>query len=220
MDKRVPPESRLNGGCGQNWPPHNVTSYLLDTTPATEGAGGEEKASGRQECRRHRYMKIVYLSLGSNVGEREQHLRTAVARLAAPDLNVLRTSPIYETEPVDYTEQRWFLNLVVEAETKLFPMQLLTRTGRIEREMGRVRMIAKGPRTIDIDILLYGKAVVRSATLEIPHPRMAERRFVLAPLADLVPDLRHPVTHRTVGEMLDAAPVQKVRQFVGRNFGR
>jgi 2-amino-4-hydroxy-6-hydroxymethyldihydropteridine diphosphokinase len=148
------------------------------------------------------------------VGDREDNLRAAIERLAAPDLHVLRTSPVYETEPVDYTAQRWFLNLVVEAETSLFPKLLLSRTARIERELGRVRTVAKGPRTIDIDTLLYGKAVVESATLQIPHPRMAERRFVLAPLADLVPNLRHPVTHKTVREMLDAAPVQKMRLIV------
>ena len=91
-------------------------------------------------------------------------------------------------------DQAWFLNQVVEAETALFPMQLLTRIGRIERELGRVRTVRKRPRTIDIDILLYGAAVVQTARLEIPHPRMAERRFVLAPLAELAPDLRHPVT--------------------------
>jgi 2-amino-4-hydroxy-6-hydroxymethyldihydropteridine diphosphokinase len=159
-------------------------------------------------------MKTIYLSLGSNVGDREHNLRTAIERLRAPDLRVLRTSPVYETEPVDYTSQRWFLNLVVEAETGLFPKLLLSRIARIEHELGRVRTVAKGPRTIDIDILLYGKAVVESATLEIPHPRMAERRFVLAPLADLVPNLRHPFTHKTVREMLDAAPMQKVRLIV------
>jgi 2-amino-4-hydroxy-6-hydroxymethyldihydropteridine diphosphokinase len=156
-------------------------------------------------------VKTIYLSLGSNLGNREAHLRAAIERLAAPDLRVLRTSPTYETEPVDYTRQGWFLNLVVEAETDLFPMQLLARTGRIERELGRVRTLAKGPRTIDIDILLYGRAVVHSATLDIPHPRMAERRFVLAPLADLEPGLHHPVTHQTVRELLDAAPGQTVR---------
>jgi 2-amino-4-hydroxy-6-hydroxymethyldihydropteridine diphosphokinase len=156
-------------------------------------------------------VKITYLSLGSNIGDRERNLRAAIERLAAPGLHILRTSPTYETEPVGYTAQRWFLNLVVEAETSLFPMQLLTRVGKIERDLGRVRTIAKGPRTIDIDILLYGKAVVRSVKLEIPHPLMADRRFVLAPLADLAPNLRHPVTHHTVREMLDAAPAQMVR---------
>jgi 2-amino-4-hydroxy-6-hydroxymethyldihydropteridine diphosphokinase len=157
-------------------------------------------------------LKTVYLSLGSNVGDREEHLRVAMERLgAAAGVVVLRTSRTYETEPVDYTAQRWFLNLVVEAETTLFPKQLLSRTSRIERELGRVRTVAKGPRTIDIDILLYGKAVVQTEILQIPHPRMPERRFVLAPLADLVPDLRHPVTHQTVREMLDRAPAQKLR---------
>jgi 2-amino-4-hydroxy-6-hydroxymethyldihydropteridine diphosphokinase len=156
-------------------------------------------------------VKTVYLSLGSNIGDRQSNLHTAIDRLAAPGLRILRTSPIYETEPVDYTGQRWFLNLVVEAETELFPMQLLSRIGKIERELGRVRTLPKGPRTIDIDILLYGKTVVHSATLEIPHPRMAQRRFVLAPLADLAPDLRHPVTRLTVREMLDGAPAEVVR---------
>jgi len=159
-------------------------------------------------------LKTIYLSLGSNVGDREHNLRNAIDRLSAPDLHILRTSPVYETEPVDYTAQRWFLNLVVEAETGLFPKLLLSRTARIEHDLGRVRTVAKGPRTIDIDILLYGKAVIQTATLEVPHPRMAERRFVLAPLADLVPSLRHPVTHKTVREMLDAAPGQKVRLIV------
>jgi 2-amino-4-hydroxy-6-hydroxymethyldihydropteridine diphosphokinase len=157
-------------------------------------------------------LKTVYLSLGSNVGDREQNLREALERLEGPDLHVRRVSPTYETEPVEYTEQRWFLNLVAEAETELFPMQLLSRVGKIERALGRVRSVPKGPRTIDIDILLYGKTVVRSKELEIPHPRMAERRFVLAPLADLAPELRHPVTHRSVRQMLDAAPAQAVRR--------
>ena len=152
-------------------------------------------------------MKTDYLGLGSNVGDREEHLREAIERLRAV-MNVLRVSPVYETDPVEFAEQRRFLNLVVEAETELFPMQLLTRTARVERELGRVRTVENGPRTIDIDILLYGKAVVRSGRLEIPHPRMAERRFVLAPLADLAPELRHPATGRTVREMLDAAPEQ------------
>jgi len=156
-------------------------------------------------------VKTIYLSLGSNLGDREANLRAAIERLPAAGVHVLRTSPVYETEPVDYIHQSWFLNVVVEAETELFPLQLLARTGKIERALGRIRTVAKGPRTIDIDILLYGQAVVRSSTLEIPHPRMAERRFVLAPLADLAPGLRHPVSHKTVREMLEAAPAQTVR---------
>ena len=142
-------------------------------------------------------MKLLYLSLGSNVGDREANLRAAVERLGAA-----RVSPIYETEPVDYVNQAWFLNLVAEVETDLFPRQALAWTQRIERELGRVRTVPKGPRTIDIDILLFGGVVMRTKELEIPHPRMAERRFVLQPLADLAPDLRHPATGRTVREML------------------
>lgn len=156
-------------------------------------------------------MKTVYLGLGSNVGDRERNLAAALAQLAGPALRVLRVSSTYETEPVDYTDQRWFLNLVVEAETDLFPMQLLARIIKVERALGRVRTVPKGPRTLDIDILLYGRAVVRSARLEIPHPRMGERRFVLAPLAELAPGLRHPLTRKTIREMLESAPVQVVR---------
>lgn len=156
-------------------------------------------------------MKTIYLSLGSNLGDRAANLRAAIDRLGAPDLRLLRTSPIYETEPMENTNQGWFLNLVVEAETKLFPLQLLARTQKIERALGRVRGVPKGPRTIDIDILLYAAAVVHTGKLEIPHPRLAERRFVLAPLHDLAPELRHPVTRATVAEMLRAAPPAVVR---------
>ena len=156
-------------------------------------------------------VKTVYLSLGSNIGDRGANLRSALDRLTAAGVLVRRVSPIYETEPVDFANQRWFLNLAVEAETDLFPLQLLARTERIERELGRVRGVPKGPRTIDIDILLYGNAVIHSETLAVPHPRMAERRFVLVPLADLAAGLRHPVTRRTVREMLDAAPSAAVR---------
>ena len=142
-------------------------------------------------------MKRAYLSLGSNIGDREANLQAALDRL-----DPLRVSPIYETEPVDYKAQPWFLNVVAEIETELFPRQLLAQTQRIERELGRVRSLPKGPRTLDIDILLLGSVVMHTPELEIPHPRLAERRFVLAPLADLAPDLRHPVTHRSVREML------------------
>jgi len=156
-------------------------------------------------------VKLAYLSLGSNVGDREANLRAAVDRLTGPGVRVLRTSPVYETEPVDYTAQRWFLNLAVEAQTSLFPLQLLARVQKIERALGRVRAIPKGPRVIDIDILLYGASVVHTGKLDIPHPRMAERRFVLAPLHDLAPALRHPVTRATLAQMLQAAPAAVVR---------
>jgi len=159
-------------------------------------------------------VKLTYLSLGSNIGDRQNNLTTAIEQLSSADLHVLRTSPIYETEPVEYTKQSWFLNLVLEAETQLFPKQLLQRTQRIERALGRVRTVPKGPRTLDIDILFYGTSVIQTPELEIPHPRIAERRFVLAPLADLAPDLRHPVTHKTAREMLEAAPRQSLHRFL------
>jgi 2-amino-4-hydroxy-6-hydroxymethyldihydropteridine diphosphokinase len=158
-------------------------------------------------------MKMAYLSLGTNLGDRERNLESAIEKLAAPGLRIRRISSVYETAPVDTDDPRWFLNLVVEAETDLFPMQLLWRAGKIEHSLGRVRTVVNGPRTIDIDILLYGHAVIRSPSLEVPHPRMTQRRFVLAPLAELAPDLRHPVLRKTIQELLDAAPQQSVRKL-------
>ena len=158
-------------------------------------------------------MKTVYLSLGSNLGDRQRNLEAALEKLASRDLLIKRVSAVYETEPVDTTDQRWFLNLALEAATDLFPMQLLWRIAKVENALGRVRTVPNGPRTIDIDILLYSRTVIHSPALEVPHPRMAQRRFVLAPLAELVPDLRHPVTRRTVREMLDMAPEQTVRRL-------
>ena len=157
--------------------------------------------------------KTVYLSLGSNLGDREHMLAEAIRLLDRPDFRVLRVSGIYETEPMERREQPWFLNLVVEAETDLFPLQLLQRTQRIEMELGRKRLVAKGPRNIDIDILLYGSFVIHAPRLEVPHPRLAGRRFVLEPLADLAPELRHPVTRRTIREMLGGVSGQTARKL-------
>ncbi len=157
-------------------------------------------------------MKTVYLSLGSNLGPREHMLQGALFLLAGPDLRILRVSPVYETEPQDFKDQPWFLNIVVEAETELLPLRLLTRVQKVERQLGRKRSVDKGPRPIDIDILLVGDAVIQSADLVVPHPRMAERRFVLEPLADLAPDLRHPVLCRTIRQLLGATLNQQVRR--------
>jgi 2-amino-4-hydroxy-6-hydroxymethyldihydropteridine diphosphokinase len=157
-------------------------------------------------------LKTVYLSLGSNLGDRREHLNRARALLQAPDLLILRASSIYETEPRDFLHQPWFLNQVIEAQTTLFPRQLLARTQKIEREMGRTRTVDKGPRLIDIDILLYGESVVHSEALEVPHPRMLDRRFVLEPLAELAPDLRHPATKKTIRDMLARVADQVVRR--------
>lgn len=157
--------------------------------------------------------KIVYLSLGSNVGDRTRNLRAAIDELTLAGVAVRRVSSTYETAPLDLTDQPMFLNLVVEAETALMPRQLLARTARIERSLGRKRTVAKGPRTIDIDILLYGSSVINTIDLTVPHPRLAARRFVLEPLAEIAPDLRHPVTRRTAREMLADVAGQKVRRL-------
>ena len=159
-------------------------------------------------------MKTAYLSLGSNVGDRDTHLAHALERLASTDIRVVRVSRIYETEPRDMPDQSWFLNQVVEIETSLFPKQLLSRLQKIELGLGRIRGGAsKGPRTIDIDILLYASAIVSTPGLEIPHPRLPDRRFVLEPLAELAPELRHPGTRQSVREMLAAVRNQKVHRI-------
>lgn len=157
-------------------------------------------------------MKTVYLGLGSNVGDSEALLQSALDHLNGPDLTLLRVSSLYETEPIGLREQRWFLNLVAEFQTELFPRQLLQRIEKVERELGRKRTVRNGPRTIDIDILLYGNSVVKTEALEIPHPRYRERRFTLAPLAELNAELRDPVTRRSMAEMLAALKDQAIRK--------
>ncbi|UFJ40613.1 2-amino-4-hydroxy-6-hydroxymethyldihydropteridine diphosphokinase [Brevibacillus humidisoli] len=128
----------------------------------------------------------VYLALGSNIGDRPQNLRRAVQLLDATEtISVQKLSAVYETEPVGYEEQPAFLNMVIAADTELTPSQLLEAVLAVETQMGRVRTIRWGPRLIDIDILLYGRETVNSPNLQIPHPRMPERGFVLIPLRDV-----------------------------------
>jgi 2-amino-4-hydroxy-6-hydroxymethyldihydropteridine diphosphokinase len=157
-------------------------------------------------------MKTAYLGLGTNLGDREANLRAAVEALRSERVVVVRESSIWETAPRDLLDQPFFLNQVIEVATDLFPRQLFERAKQVERKMGRVAAVAKGPRLIDVDILLYGDVVVSVPGLEIPHAAMAGRRFVLEPLAELAPGLRHPVIKRTVRQMLAGVRDQEVRR--------
>jgi 2-amino-4-hydroxy-6-hydroxymethyldihydropteridine diphosphokinase len=152
--------------------------------------------------------KLIYLSLGSNLGDRAANLDRAIAALPGTGVRMLRRSSLYETEPVDFLAQPWFLNCVVEAESSLMPRELLHALQGIERAFGSKKLVARGPRIIDLDILFYGASVIRTEEMEIPHPRMAQRRFVLAPLAELAPGLRHPVLGATIVELIAAAQDQ------------
>jgi 2-amino-4-hydroxy-6-hydroxymethyldihydropteridine diphosphokinase len=156
---------------------------------------------------------LSYLSLGSNVGEREKHLDNAIAHLEAHG-RVVTVSSLYETEPVEFTNQAWFLNCAAALETTETPEQFMASILGIEQEMGRQRIENKGPRTIDIDILLFGDAVLNTPALTIPHPAMHQRRFVLQPLAEIAPEARHPLLKKTIRELLEDLPEgQVVRKF-------
>ncbi len=157
--------------------------------------------------------KTVYLSLGSNVGERKENLRAAIAALADAGVRVTRVSSFYETEPVDFLEQAWFLNCAVEGVTEVPALELLRALRGIELRMGSKKLVAKGPRLIDMDILLYGSETIDTPELQVPHPRMHLRRFVLVPLAEIAPEGVHPSLKRTVKQLLQESPD---RSTVGR----
>lgn len=154
--------------------------------------------------------EIVFLSLGSNVGDPQENLRAAIAALPAAGVDVKRVSSIYETEPVDLLEQPWFLNCVVQGETTVPAVELLRALREIERRMGSKKLIARGPRLIDIDILLYGQQTIDAPELQVPHPRMHLRRFVLVPLVELAPDAKHPSWSATAAQLLAASQDQSV----------
>lgn len=165
--------------------------------------------------------KLAYLSLGSNVGDRRANLEQAVERLR--ELGEVKTvSSFYETSPVEFARQPDFLNIAVILETEKMPRQLLHAVHEIERALGRKRnapVPVKGPRTLDIDILLFGAAIIEMPELTVPHKAMHQRRFVLEPLAEIAPELRHPVLKRTMRELRDALPAggDWVKKLPNRN---
>lgn len=158
---------------------------------------------------------MVYLSLGSNMGDRTANLREAISRLDALG-HVTAVSSFYETEPVELAAQPWFLNCAVAIKTHKMPKQMIGSILSLEQEMGRKRQQKKGPRNIDIDILLFGSSIIETEGLTIPHPGLHQRRFVLEPLAEIAPEVRHPVFKRSVKEMRDHLPpgqaVRKVHE--------
>ena len=157
----------------------------------------------------------AYVALGSNLGDRASHLRAGVAGLARRGLVPRALSSIWETEPVDAPGPQWFLNMVAEVETALPPRSVLDLLLDVEREVGRVRTVRNAPRALDLDLLLLGDLRLEEHGLTLPHPRMWGRRFVLAPLHELAPDLRDFRTGRTVAEALQALPALPAARSLG-----
>ncbi len=149
-------------------------------------------------------MAIVYLSLGSNKGDRIGYVQQATSLLGASDnINIIRTSAFYETEPWGMNTETWFVNAVVEIKTKLSPHELLSECQRIERQLGKVKHEGEEyqDRTIDIDILFYNNEIINEDTLTIPHKYLHLRAFTLVPLLELIPDYEHPLLHKTIAEL-------------------
>jgi 2-amino-4-hydroxy-6-hydroxymethyldihydropteridine diphosphokinase len=166
--------------------------------------------------------ELIYLSLGSNLGNRAANLRRAIEELVSVGVHVTRHSSFYETEPVDFLAQPWFLNCVVEGRTSLAPRALLAGLQEIERRLHSSKPFPRGPRIIDLDILFYGAHIIEEPGMRIPHPRLSLRRFVLAPLAEIAPRFRDPESGASVAELLaktsDRSQV-KLWQEAGTNFG-
>ncbi len=159
-------------------------------------------------------MEKIYISAGSNLGDRQANLEAALVMLGTRGVLLRKRSAVFETEPVGFRDQPWFLNMAVEVEARLSASDLLGVCLDVERLHGRVRAFQDAPRTLDLDILFYGDLVIRMDGLRIPHPRLAERRFVLEPLAQIAPEFVHPVLGVTVSRLLETcADRAMVRPF-------
>jgi len=145
----------------------------------------------------------IFLGLGSNIGDRASHLNEAIKLLGLP---IVAISSFYETEPVDYLNQPWFLNQVLQCETSFHPLKLLAKCQEVENELGRTREIPKGPRTIDIDLLFYNDEILNTPELTIPHPAIPQRRFVLIPMNEIAAEFVHPQLNLTIRELLERCP--------------
>ena len=149
---------------------------------------------------------IVYLGLGSNIGDREQHLRSGIRGLFEHGVDIIQSASLYSTEPLEVLDQPWFLNTVLEASTNLSPDELLAACLAVERANHRTRDQHKGPRTLDIDILFCGDTIINKPDLTVPHPSLSSRRFVLVPLVEIAPDFVDPFSRRTLRQLLAECP--------------
>jgi 2-amino-4-hydroxy-6-hydroxymethyldihydropteridine diphosphokinase len=164
--------------------------------------------------------QVAYILAGSNLGDRQIYIEEALNALGKLGAALIRRSGYFETEPVGNPDQPWFLNLAAEISTQLTPIDLLHGCQKIEHSLGRVRSFQNAPRTLDLDILLFGSVVLSEPGLIIPHPRMAERRFVLVPLAQIAPDYIHPVLKQSVLSLLTCCPDHsEVRPYQPGNAG-
>lgn len=162
-------------------------------------------------------LNLVYLSLGSNLGDKEKNLAAAAEQIVSlPEVHLLAKSSLYRTEPIGYMEQDWFLNAVLKVATALSPLELLDRTQAIENTLGRQRLIHWGPRTMDIDILLFNEQVIDLPRLRVPHPEMTKRLFVLLPLAEIDQQVMIPQAG-AVGELLAGYPGQSGIELVKKS---
>ena len=158
---------------------------------------------------------IVYLALGSNMGNRLSNLKAAVLNLT-PQMTVKQKSSVYETPPWGFTEQDAFLNQVVKVTTYLEPEPLLRHLKRMETALGRVPNFQNGPRVIDIDILFFDNTIINTPPLMVPHPRLHERAFVLVPLAEIEPDFIHPILQRPINKILEDVDRSEIKLFTGK----